>query len=334
MADIARLAGVHQTTVSLALRDHPAISEKTRARIHELARTLGYAPDPALDAFNFYRLAHQPLRSAPAIAFVTDLGSGDWKESTSRRELFSGAKAAAEKMGFVFERFHIGAQELSPLRLESILRSRNIECAIFASLTLQTEDLPLDWSRICALKVESFHVHPALDIISPNHRQAGRLAFSQLWSLGYRRIGLLLSSEEERRLAELPRIGYLTECDLRAAIDDIPVLYVGGPDDPQIEPWLAEYRVDAVMSDSGRTLTALHRRLASAKHRTAFAALDTSDCPPEIAGVKLNHAAVGNAAVELLEIRRYTHQHGLPRKMGMTFLPISWRGGASAPPRR
>lgn len=334
MMDIAKIAGVHQTTVSLALRDHPAISERTRNRIHEIARDLGYAPDPALDAFNFYRLAHQPLRSAPAIAFVTDLESAEWKEATALRELFAGAKAAAEKMGFVFERFHVGPRELSPLRLDGILRSRNIECAILGGLSLRTSELQLDWSRLCALKVESFHAKPDLDVISSNHRQAGRLAFSQLWTLGYRRIGLLLSHDEERRLSDLPRAGYLTECDVRAATDDIPVLYASGPEDPAIEAWMSDYRVDAVVGDSGRLLAALREKPFSARHRTAFAVLDVAGCPDWLAGVELNHAAVGNAAVELLEIRRYIHQYGLPRRTGTTFFPVSWRGAQSAPPRR
>ncbi|MGH8020827.1 MAG: LacI family DNA-binding transcriptional regulator [Opitutaceae bacterium] len=42
MQDIADRAGVHRSTVSLALRDHPRISAEVRARIQALARDLGY----------------------------------------------------------------------------------------------------------------------------------------------------------------------------------------------------------------------------------------------------------------------------------------------------
>ena len=42
--DIARLAGVSHTTVSRALRDHPAIAPDTTARIKQIAQVQGYLP--------------------------------------------------------------------------------------------------------------------------------------------------------------------------------------------------------------------------------------------------------------------------------------------------
>ncbi|MDQ2756369.1 MAG: LacI family transcriptional regulator [Actinomycetota bacterium] len=40
--DVARLAGVSQPTVSRALRDQPGVSQATRARVRQAAKTLGY----------------------------------------------------------------------------------------------------------------------------------------------------------------------------------------------------------------------------------------------------------------------------------------------------
>jgi len=42
---IAKLAGVSPSAVSLALRDSPRISAKTKALVTKLARETGYAPD-------------------------------------------------------------------------------------------------------------------------------------------------------------------------------------------------------------------------------------------------------------------------------------------------
>ncbi|HZZ57506.1 MAG TPA: LacI family DNA-binding transcriptional regulator, partial [Opitutaceae bacterium] len=46
LADVARKAGVHVTTVSLALRNNRRLPEPTRLRLQALAKRMGYAPDP------------------------------------------------------------------------------------------------------------------------------------------------------------------------------------------------------------------------------------------------------------------------------------------------
>jgi len=46
MADIARMAGVSESTVSRALADSPVVAKRTRAYIKQLAREAGYRVDP------------------------------------------------------------------------------------------------------------------------------------------------------------------------------------------------------------------------------------------------------------------------------------------------
>ncbi len=46
MADIARMAGVSESTVSRALADNPRVAERTRAYIKQLATEAGYRVDP------------------------------------------------------------------------------------------------------------------------------------------------------------------------------------------------------------------------------------------------------------------------------------------------
>jgi len=53
--DIARKAGCHYSTVSLALRNHPRIPLRTQERIREIAGQLGYRTDAMLAALCAYR---------------------------------------------------------------------------------------------------------------------------------------------------------------------------------------------------------------------------------------------------------------------------------------
>jgi LacI family transcriptional regulator len=334
MTDIARLAGVHQTTVSLALRNHPSISELTRARIIEIARCVGYRSDPELDAFNFYRQSSHPLRSAPSIAFISDVPSASWASSAARCEVYAGARATAERMGFVFERFHVGPGELSVPRLNGILQSRNVECVILGSLSLSRSELDLDWSRLCGLKIESFHVQPPLDVISSDHNQAGRLAFERLWRLGYRRIGLLLSREEDQRLQNLSRIGYLTERETNRSANRVPVYFQDGRPIAELFSWIRRQKIDALIGNSNSLFDEIGHHPLIAARRIAIASLDLAGSPPDRAGIVLPHAQVGATAVELIEMRRYSHHHGLPQNTSTTFVPVAWRDGLSAPMTR
>lgn len=63
MADIARLANVSISTVSRALSNHPRLSEETRTRINELARSLNYSINAGAQI-----LRGKPLRTV-AVAF-------------------------------------------------------------------------------------------------------------------------------------------------------------------------------------------------------------------------------------------------------------------------
>ena len=70
-ADVAREAKVHPTTVSMAMRNHPRLPLETRQRIQEIAKDMGYRPDPAVQALVAYRRRVKASRMPSTIAYVT-----------------------------------------------------------------------------------------------------------------------------------------------------------------------------------------------------------------------------------------------------------------------
>ncbi|HRP04381.1 MAG TPA: LacI family DNA-binding transcriptional regulator, partial [Opitutaceae bacterium] len=83
LSDVAKRAGVHVTTVSLALRNHPRLPESTRRRIQSLAKRMGYAPDPLLRALVAYRGRVIERRNVPTLAYVTNWATRwGWKATT------------------------------------------------------------------------------------------------------------------------------------------------------------------------------------------------------------------------------------------------------------
>src|SRR5262245_33711444 len=106
LADIAKKGGVHATTVSLALRNHPRIPEQTRQRLQALAKQMEYAPDPHLRALVAYRSNLAAHRHPPTLAYLTNWNTPwGWKKVTGHSQFFSGAQAKARELGFKLEHF-------------------------------------------------------------------------------------------------------------------------------------------------------------------------------------------------------------------------------------
>jgi DNA-binding LacI/PurR family transcriptional regulator len=337
MTDVARLAGVHKTTVSLALRNHPSIPLSNRARIREIADRVGYLPDPVLGAFNFHRLSNHPIRSAPSMAFLSDLPSStDFEASPNHREMYRGAKTQAEAMGYILERFFVGPRQLSPARLNRVLESRNISYVILGAFSTNTTELPLDWDRLCGLKIESFHVQPKIDVITADHRQAARLAVQNLRQLGYRRIGLILSHDLDLRLANLNHAGYRVEHQ-DASEKEVPILFIDeypkNVFNHSLREWIASQHLDAIIAADNEIALRICAHAPTFSPGIALATLDVQESAANLAGILAGHRLVGARAVELLAISMHTNQRGIPAHTSTTYVPVDWQSGTSAPSR-
>jgi len=337
MRDVARVAGVHQTTVSLALRNHPSVAEKTRERIRAAAQRLGYRPDPLLDAFNEHRLAIHPTHSSSVIAYVIDEAVATSSQPGNFAEMrWFGVKRAAEERGLKVERFVVGKRHLSPERLNQILVTRNIVGVLVTVADLSITELGMDWPRFSAVRIESRHLRLRVDTVSADQRLAARLAVRNLRRLGYRRVGLTTAAEDEVRLGESMASGFLVEEAALAETDRVPECLFRHEDGPakgdQVARWVREHGVEAVVSNWGNVQDALRAAGLRVPGEVAFASLDIPTVESALAGVMQNHELVGRTAVEHLAILLQTHQRGEIDAPAVTFVPGYWRDGPSAPP--
>lgn len=338
LADVARVAGVHPTTVSLALRDHPSIPAETRARIRGVAKELGYRRDPLLDAFNFHRVRNARRPRRLAMAFVVDGTATRFFGGKAYHPLvFDGARAVAEAHNYSLDAFTIGPKDMAPSRLKTILATRGVTGVLLSTFDIDTSRLELDWEHYCTVKIESLHLAPHCDAVSSDQLQAARLAMRRLHECGYRRIGLATAREDESRLSESFRMGVLVEqaslpedervTPLVFALSDVPSL-------PTILPsWIRNEKVDVVISNWNELLDVFRAAHIRIPEQVAFASLDAPPTMPHVAGVVQNHRLVGIRAMEQLCLMAETHQRGVPATQSITYVPGFWRDGASTPIR-
>lgn len=334
MRDVARLAGgVHPSTVSLALRNHPGISEATRKKVCAAARKLGYRPDPLLDAFNTHRLEVLPHKALPVVAFVSDFESRQALEKSCHQgALWAGSRAAAETLHCHIELFLVGKNQLTPERVHSILRARGIVGIVIGACRAMTARMAFEWADYSAVKIESPHLTVPLYTVSSDQRQASRLAFRKLYALGYRRIGLATAPGLEIRQDDLYRAGFFLEQSRSADAQGIKPLELTDAATPGVvADWVRTHRLQAVVSDSMEFPAHVASEGLRVPQDIGFACLDLPHDSTGVAGIVPDHTRVGAQAVEQVVGLMRTNQRGLPAAASCTFVPVAWRDGESAP---
>jgi len=336
LADIAAKAGVHVTTVSLALRDHPSIPPVTRARIRDVARKFGYQRDPLLDALNFHRARRNQQPRSVNSAFVVHAGTTRLFSGSHYQPLvYAGAKAAAEARGHTLDIFVVGQGHLAPARLNTILNTRGITGVLLSTFEIDIEQLDLDWDQFCAVKIECLHLTPHLDAISNDQLQVARLAMQQLRRLGYRRIGLATAREDQTRLAESFGMGVLIEQASLPEAECVPPLIFSLAEVPQlprlIPAWMQANQIDVIISNWIELFETFATAGIRLPENVAFACLDVPPTMPHVAGVVQNHRLVGQRAMEQLAIMTDAYQRGVPEAQTITFIPGYWQNGVTAP---
>jgi LacI family transcriptional regulator len=351
LADIARKAGVHVTTVSLALRNHQRLPEKTRQRLQDLARQMGYAPDPLLRALVAYRGNIMVRKNPPTLAYVTNWNTRwGWKQTTAHPDFFAGAQAKARELGFNLEHFWLGEPGLTHGRFSRILYSRGINGLIIASHVREIDvELHFDWARFSAVKIDFFPHKPELPNVTNNQCNVIRLAVRRVMAAGYRRIGFAMHRGWDHSVDHLWSAGFLCEQENITPKDRIPMHLFPAPEpverwfneskadvtaDPaEFRRWFEKYRPEVVISKGSFVLQRMREMGLRVPADVAFVDVFLEKFDGRMAGVRQNHATVGALAVEILAGQLQHNKFGIPPIPTTTYVEGTWCDGDSCPPR-
>lgn len=348
MADVARTAGVHVTTVSLALRNHPSLPSRTRERLQRLARQMGYAPDPALSALVSYRHGAGKRKDQPPIAYVTNWDSAlGWKNFTAHRDFFEGAVAKAATLGYQMEHFWLGEPGMTARRMSGILTSRGITGIVVAS-QLAGADTPLDfdWGQFSAVKIDFSPREPQLHMVTNDQSAVVRLATQRVRVAGYRRIGFVMPLWWDEFVDRAWSAGYSAEQLRIEPAGRIPILYYSearlhehlstGTRDHSVpagalKAWVREHQPEVIISREVFVLPSLAKLQLHVPDDLAFAEIFLEETNGRVAGVRQNCRRVGEVAVELLVGQMHQHVVGVPEIPTATYVEGTWFDGRTLP---
>jgi DNA-binding LacI/PurR family transcriptional regulator len=181
--DVAKLAGVSQSTVSRALADHSAVSEETRKKVWEAADALGYRP-------NVLARSLITQRSGLIAIVVASMDNPFYWEVLT---LFSQALQAA---GLQLLLFTIGPRENFDSVIRKVLQYR-VDGVIVVSAVLSSK--AITDCREAGLPVVLFNRYvdkTALNVVACDNVEGGKAVATLLANTGHKTFGFITGVED------------------------------------------------------------------------------------------------------------------------------------------
>jgi LacI family transcriptional regulator len=313
MADIARRAGVHQTTVSLALRNSPKLPPETRDKLQNLAREMGYRQDPLVSTLMAQVHAGRRREESPVLACLNPMTAGALRNIPSFAEFTRGFTQRAEELGYQAQEIACGGHPQAVKNLRKHFLDRGIKAA-FLPVTNVDWLNEQDFTGIALVTLTGSLQRPPVHAVGPDHFHNARLATRKLWEAGSQRL-LLVVPEHFQAPAVLEWFGAMTAeaRDLSPDSFSPKLLKIAPSDHPALAEALRKWKIDGALVYPPE----LHRTFQDAGVRVrddlnyADPALfpGVTDC----AGIDPQRQQAGAAAVDVLVAQIHRGEFTLPR---------------------
>ncbi|MEM6821583.1 MAG: LacI family DNA-binding transcriptional regulator [Verrucomicrobiota bacterium] len=336
LKEIAEVTGLHRTSVSRALRDHPGIPEETRIRVKKEAERLGYTQDPVLSALSAYTRSYSQPKYQTTIGL---LSNWDIQNSTNQHHTFrsfiEGIQTRAKTLGFKTEHFSTLSFQKSPGRLSKILQARNITPIIVLPLKINHPSPILEWEQFMTVLVGfSFPKHE-LDRVTHHHRSAIKLALTHARQAGYRSFGLITNAHIDQRTEHGYLSGFL-EAKYLAPRKERFNLWISKskrPDFSTLKNWIAKNKPDVIFSANQDFIDVINSVDLKIPEDVAFVQLDLPPNHNHVAGIRQNSEHVGKAAVDQVNSLYQANEKGLPNTAKTIQIEGDWVNGDTLPPK-
>jgi DNA-binding LacI/PurR family transcriptional regulator len=332
LREIAHRAGVSAMTVSRALKNHPKQSRATNKRIRELARQMGWKPNPLVSALMGQRVRQHGTRSSANLA-ILDPRSDD---PAANADYIRGAKQRAADHGYALDFFSYQPSQISPAKLRTILEARGIRGLILMPLPVGVDQVDFDFAGFAASTIGFSVQSPVLPRVANDTQSAVFDSLHRLEHLGYTRVGLIMARDANRRTLYLTsgaRTAYQSFLARSLKISELilPNEKFDVSQQEKIVAWIARHRIDVVISSAGD----LYEKIIQPRltpDQVAYLHLHRHSMP-HVSSMDQMRAYQGSKAVDLITAMIQRNE-SLPVEFPQTTLtPSVWREGETTPAR-
>lgn len=323
LQQIAQAAGCSLATVSYALRHDRRIHPATRQRIQELARRLGYRPNPRFAALMAHIRRSRPVATGERIAFVwVHTPKGETTTDPFLQRVFRGAKMRAEALGYQVEQFW-AAPGTTDRQLGRVLQARGIVGVLLSPVLHETEaTLDFDWENFAPVVIGGARWNPELHQAGHHHYLAMRLTLEKLAAAGCRRPAAIIQGDVNERTRRAWQAAFLV---YHPAPDAARELLFMGHQTPagRVARQLRSVRSDALIVSDESLLEQLPHG-ATSRLKAPVASLHWSGRHPEIGGIDQCYDLIAANAVDLVATQLASNETGVPPWPRMLLFPGRW----------
>lgn len=334
LVDIAKALGISHTTVSLALKKHPRISEATRTRVEEKAREMGYQPDPLFAALAQYRQNNRKRPISGTLAWIhAARDPAEFKQFKEFQLYFEGAAEAAAKLGYQLEEFAVARTPLR--RLNTIFRARNIRGILLSPPYEPSYDWKsFPWDNYATVKLSRSILYPQSHLVSAAQIGNTMLAFEKAREMGYQRIGFACEYICTRFFA----LGYSWAQKSLPPERQLPILTLSDADTPAnqralLKRWILKEKPDAIYIDSEKVTDIMEQLKGQIPDHIGLIVSTINDLSTADAGIDQNAKEIGRMATRSLVSMLNEQRYGIPDIRTETLVDGTWIDGSSLPPK-
>lgn len=332
---LAKQAGISASAVSLALRDSPRISERTKAHVRRLAQEAGYTPDARIVDLMRHLRKPRAVRQHASFGVISFYDSHrPWERSRHLGKIYEGMQRRAGELGYRLEPLWLRAPGMTHRRFSDILSARGIDGLLSFGSPNFLEEFPVEFNAQAVVTV-------GLSISTPLHRVTSHFyndtlhALDRVHALGYRRPGLVLGTHEDTRSAYAHSAAYLGWCEHTLGLPAaLPVLRLKEVEEPALTQWLVRQKPDVVvfvhLPEMIARFRAVLRRLQIAiPKKLGVVVLSHEVQGTGFSGLQQNQSLMGAWAVELLAARIANRDFGIPLTPRTELVEGEWVKGDS-----
>jgi len=334
LRDIAEKVGMSHVTVSLALRNDPKISEKSRLKIRKVADEMGYTPDPMLTSLARYRHSSTNKPINTAVAWINLWEDPQKLRSFKEFDLWwKGASEAAQRMGYRIDEFV--TKGMSAKRLATILKTRNIRGILIPPYadppTIDLNEFP--WEDFTVIQFGRHDNQPSLHFVTSSQAANTVLAFDRIRERGYKRIGFVTGQIMKTRMfgagfywtqqyiPQKERLSILA-FDTHSMVEQEALL----------DKWIKKEKPDAILTDFAPLPQLLKELEVRVPEDIGMATTSIHDTPID-AGIDQNPKEIGRMGFIALVSMMNDYEHGIPDIQHEILVGGKWVDGQTLPDR-